>query len=896
MNTTLIHGFRGGMIEALSVLGLLLAAATAMAADPPLLLGPAGRERTVRLPDGRLAAMYVRTDGTSGAVYSSDEGLTWTAPRAVPSGATVKWWMVQTMLDSNGSIHGFYKEPRGDFSDPSSATISTEKFLDIWHVQTTPEPLTIQNSASFSYKYEMDQDPGTYSQIDLDANSLDDFLGTSGIKNTGVSGATDGRTITINSNRPSPSQFYNATGGTSIWDTVNYSAEIPYTVEVRIKRISGDVHLGSSANGISDGWLDIGTVGQQWGFEYPTPLGTQDNTNDFHTFRIAYSGSTNGDSFWVWRDSELLNSGLVLTDGYTAGTVKRLVLGSISTTYGTGVTEIDYLRFTQGAYAPPGATTDAQQWGSGSAIHLGWEGGMQGQPIQLSNGRIVLPMQEWQGGVPLGPPTGPNYVTTLYSDDDGATWIKSDARLVAPVDNVYNGVGAGMVEPVMLQLNDQRLWMLMRTQTGKLYETFSSDGTTWSDATPTPFHSSNAPAQLIRMADGRIVMFWCNAQVIPRVSGQIVQSGRDALHAAVSHDDGQTWVGFREVLLYPDRNQSPPQGVDFGAGYPIARLNVDGTMIHLTTGQLNRYALWIDPDWLEEKSHSDDFSNGLGQWSTFKRVGSPEPGWQARVPGAELIADPMGSGNQVLHLRKDNLFEPADGATWNFPAGQRGVLTMPVMIRSGFDGGVVALEDRFFDPIDANSESDAIFSFRINSNGRLGGGSTILPFDQWITLKMFWDAEQGWLKVIADETQALLVDMNDQPFGGVSYLHLRSSAFLLDSDGFMIRSVSVVIPEPGDANGDGMVNLSDLQVLGDNWQSISADWTTGDFNGDGIVDLSDLQVMGDNWGMGTVQDIAFSEALGLADVHVPEPTTCVYVGFALIMVFQRSLRRNVGSE
>ncbi len=74
---------------------------------------------------------------------------------------------------------------------------------------------------------------------------------------------------------------------------------------------------------------------------------------------------------------------------------------------------------------------------------------------------------------------------------------------------------------------------------------------------------------------------------------------------------------------------------------------------------------------------------------------------------------------------------------------------------------------------------------------------------------------------------------------------------------------------PGDANGDGIVNLSDLQILGDNWQSSIAAWSQGDFTGDGYVNLADLQIIGDNWGFGTGSDVAFEEAL--AGVVIPEP-------------------------
>ncbi len=102
--------------------------------------------------------------------------------------------------------------------------------------------------------------------------------------------------------------------------------------------------------------------------------------------------------------------------------------------------------------------------------------------------------------------------------------------------------------------------------------------------------------------------------------------------------------------------------------------------------------------------------------------------------------------------------------------------------------------------------------------------------------------------------------------------------YLYDSGDSYANDVALVL-HPGDANADGMVNLADLQILGDNWQSTSADWSTADFTFDGSVNLADLQILGDNWGYGTTPDLAFEQALALAGVVIPEPT-----GFALAMM------------
>jgi hypothetical protein len=52
----------------------------------------------------------------------------------------------------------------------------------------------------------------------------------------------------------------------------------------------------------------------------------------------------------------------------------------------------------------------------------------------------------------------------------------------------------------------------------------------------------------------------------------------------------------------------------------------------------------------------------------------------------------------------------------------------------------------------------------------------------------------------------------------------------------------------GDCNGDNAVDISDLTILGTNWNQTGQTWAEGDFNGDTTVDISDLTIMGSTWG------------------------------------------------
>ncbi len=76
-------------------------------------------------------------------------------------------------------------------------------------------------------------------------------------------------------------------------------------------------------------------------------------------------------------------------------------------------------------------------------------------------------------------------------------------------------------------------------------------------------------------------------------------------------------------------------------------------------------------------------------------------------------------------------------------------------------------------------------------------------------------------------------------------------------------------PLPGDANLDGVVDISDLSILGGNWRESDMEWADGDFNGDGNVDISDLSILGGNWRA----ESGMSFDTGLSIVGVPEPST-----------------------
>lgn len=434
-------------------------------------------------------------------------------------------------------------------------------------------------------------------------------------------------------------------------------------------------------------------------------------------------------------------------------------------------------------------TPERRQWEQPKRIFEGYVGALNGV-AQLAGGRIVLAQQFWVPGLASAPPTGSHVVTANYSDDGGTTWQLAPARLVAPCYPDYIGSNYGACEPVVLPLKDSRAWMLLRTQTGFLYQAFSPDGVDWSPAAPTAFHSSNSPANLVRLPDGRIVLFWNNCENPSRVDGAAVYTTRDALHAAVSRDDGKTWRGFREVHRDPYRNEPPPKRGDRGTAYPFSTVTGDGKVL-LATGQgRGRTALLrIDPDWLEATHHEDDFSGGLDDWSLFKPFGPASGYWRNRTQGPRLVDHPDNGGAKVLHIRRPD-DKAGDEAVWNFPAGRRGRLVVRLMLQAGFAGARIALADRFIPPGDPVAEELAVFRLTIDSDGRLEGGPQLAP-GRWYTLAFDWDLVDGRCGVLLDGAPATVLARVNRQSDAVSYLRLASTAEELDRAGCFVERVSV---------------------------------------------------------------------------------------------------------
>ena len=258
-----------------------------------------------------------------------------------------------------------------------------------------------------------------------------------------------------------------------------------------------------------------------------------------------------------------------------------------------------------------------EKWTAPKMIFNGYVGSIRGF-MQLKNGRLIIPMSESDTSRANKPTNGETdyglfQVMTLNSDDAGMSWAKSTSKLKIPIDkNQVTRYGA--VEPNAIELNDGRLWMLIRTNKGFLYETYSHDsGTSWDEPKKSDFISSDSPAGMLRLRNRKIILFLNQDQRYDD-NRSYANGGREALHAAFSTDEAASWKGFREVLVSP--SSKPVKRGDRGTAYPSA-VELDNGNILVVSGQGEEACIFMfDQHWLEEKSQKDYFKKDLVQWTT----------------------------------------------------------------------------------------------------------------------------------------------------------------------------------------------------------------------------------------------------------------------------------------
>ncbi len=149
--------------------------------------------------------------------------------------------------------------------------------------------------------------------------------------------------------------------------------------------------------------------------------------------------------------------------------------------------------------------------------------------IQTKSGRIVAAVEK-----AIANP-GRHVMYTYVSDDDGLTWKRSNAIDIGKPGGY--GDHGGTMEGTLVELTDGRLYQLLRTRTGRFWETWSEDGgLTWQKPQKSKMPSSSSPGMLARLESGRIVLFWNRFRDPAKRIGR-----RDTLSMAFSDDECKSW-------------------------------------------------------------------------------------------------------------------------------------------------------------------------------------------------------------------------------------------------------------------------------------------------------------------------------------------------------------------
>jgi hypothetical protein len=206
---------------------------------------------------------------------------------------------------------------------------------------------SVLDSNDFTWKYEMTVDPLGQ---DLDSNSTMDWSASNGtyVVSDGI----------LNIDATAGNARYRCDGADQAWLT-NLSYATGFTLEAKIKILTATGTNGAMTldPGLGNGdFLNLNASSTSWGYS-PSTLDSNSNTDAYHVFRIAQVPNTN--SYSVWRDGKLLSSELT-----GAQALNGLCVGSEGDVW-RGTMDVDYLRFTSGAFAPVPEPTTITLLGTG---------------------------------------------------------------------------------------------------------------------------------------------------------------------------------------------------------------------------------------------------------------------------------------------------------------------------------------------------------------------------------------------------------------------------------------------------------------------------------------------------------------------------------------------------
>lgn len=244
------------------------------------------------------------------------------------------------------------------------------------------------------------------------------------------------------------------------------------------------------------------------------------SNSDFARARIVGIRSADGGRTWTAPEVLQQNTGEL---NVISVSLQRMAAGDIGMYYLKTNTMTDlklYLRRSQDEGATFGAPTVVTPDDGYHVVN-------NDRVLRLTSGRLVVPAASTPDAKKHN-----HYVCHCYlSDDDGRTWRNGTGTVDAPK--------RGAMEPDVVELQDGRLMMVIRTQLGYPGKSYSADGgDTWSPIESLGVVAPESPSTIRRIpSTGDLLLVWNNNYR----DGEGHGGKRTPLSAALSSDDGRTW-------------------------------------------------------------------------------------------------------------------------------------------------------------------------------------------------------------------------------------------------------------------------------------------------------------------------------------------------------------------
>jgi len=411
-------------------------------------------------------------------------------------------------------------------------------------------------------------------------------------------------------------------------------------------------------------------------------------------------------------------------------------------------------------------------------------------------------------------------ISFFFSDDFGKTWnlrtvpAPKEFEVVFPHKGLRWCKDSGC-EPYAIELSKDKMMMIIRSSTDCFWKCYSYDrGNTWTTPEPSTFYGTDTTPFFLRLSDGRVLLFWNNTKplsepnhnvTLPPVSDRVKTgfaedafTNRDAAHVAITQDGGESWMGYRELILNGVRNNADfrythaDRAVQDKSVHQFQAFELPFNKILVSVGQnlSSRKLVIFDVDWLYETSREATFLNGMADITThtylksvsasrFSLHGNGHCSWN-RTYSAYMMPDPLGSTFETLSVSKhhdDRLINDIGGMCWNFPMSRQGKVTVRMYLAE--KQARFILSDRWYNACDPYAAVLSPFWFELDVTD---------VKNDYITVTIDYDVDAQMACVSIDDAHFFKVALGNPCPTGISYL-IMQCATDGDSKGFYIRSL-----------------------------------------------------------------------------------------------------------